>query len=1106
MSTGKSRPWGFRLVRPAALVLAGLSLGSAGASAQARGLVVETVAPRGTAAAAGLQSADRLFAWTAPDGPGEPAPAPLETVFDWARVEIEGAQTGRVAVTGERRGAPAEWTLEKGQPGLTVRPDLDGDSAAAWEAARSSSDPAAGAAAAAVLAASLRAGGLTSHSCWAYLQAARLSGDVRRWDEADGYLGLAEATAGEDPSAVVCVGLEKAALLRKRGDLKGAESASLKAAETCRAAWGETLWFAECTQMSAATAFARRDLDAAEPLYAKALEVRSRLAPGGSGEAESLNGLGGVAFFRGDLETAGERYRKTLAIYDALDPGGVGASKVLSNLGSVFRNLGDLREAQGYCERALSIQRASGLGGAALANTLNNLGLIAHQRGDLEAADAYHREALAIRESLGPESAPVAASLNNLGGVAEARGDMVLAESCYRRAVAVMEKLAPDSLDLAACQSNLGAVLGARGDSAGALACHRKALAIEEKVAPDSANVAGSLFNLGLEAKRGGDSSSALLQWEKAKAVFEKAAPGSLGLAGVLYEMGLLRLASGDVDAAGPLLEEALAIRARLAPGSLPQAEACSALSRFWAVRGDGAKALEMSLAAVEALESQMGRLGGVQDVKAEYRSAAVGLFRDAVDKLVRAGRPEDAFALLERSRSRAFLEMLGERDVDLAGDLPPNLRVTYRKLQREADGLMEELASSDPAGDPDGIRRAQERLAEVRAKRAGLADAVRRASPRMAGVQYPRPLDLDGVRRGLDPGTVMLAYSVGRDRSYLFAVTGKGSFRCVALPVGERALRERVEAYRGTILSRRTPGLGAAQATAQGRDLYDLLVAPAGSLIDPSGRILVVPDGPLHLLPFGALVRPGKGRSPVYLAQYRPIHVTSSATAFVEMAARAGARGAGVGPNLVAFSASGPAGPKGREAGAESALPAAGREVASIARLFPSARVYTGKDASEANAVKAAAGADVIHFACHARVDASMALNSGLILGGGRGSEDEEVLTAWEVLESLRTPAGLVVLSACETGLGREVAGEGLVGLVRAFHYAGAPSVVASLWRVEDASTAFLMESFYGHIKAGFSADVALQKAQEDVISSRGGQGLPPFYWAGFQLYGDWK
>jgi CHAT domain-containing protein len=188
--------------------------------------------------------------------------------------------------------------------------------------------------------------------------------------------------------------------------------------------------------------------------------------------------------------------------------------------------------------------------------------------------------------------------------------------------------------------------------------------------------------------------------------------------------------------------------------------------------------------------------------------------------------------------------------------------------------------------------------------------------------------------------------------------------------------------------------------------------------------------------------------------------------------------------------------------------LPATRREVSSIAPLFPgSSRVFRGAAATVYHAKTAAADARYLHFAVHGFVDERFPLNSALALSmpakPGDGVENG-LLQVWEIFEQLRLNADIVTLSACQTALGQELGGEGLLGLTRAFHFAGAQSVAASLWSIADDSTAALMTRFYRHLSAGQSKDEALRAAQLELL--RGSKFAHPFHWAAFQLFGDWR
>ncbi len=170
-------------------------------------------------------------------------------------------------------------------------------------------------------------------------------------------------------------------------------------------------------------------------------------------------------------------------------------------------------------------------------------------------------------------------------------------------------------------------------------------------------------------------------------------------------------------------------------------------------------------------------------------------------------------------------------------------------------------------------------------------------------------------------------------------------------------------------------------------------------------------------------------------------------------------------------------------------------------------AEAFIGEQATEERAKAVGKNVPLIHYACHAYVNERFPLDSALVFtipDKPKEGQDNGLLQAWEIFEKVRIDADLVTLSACETGLGKEMGGEGLIGLTRAFQYAGARSVLASLWRVEDASTGELMERFYGHLRTGKTKDEALRLAQIDLI--RSADFAQPKDWAAFQLNGDWK
>jgi CHAT domain-containing protein len=474
------------------------------------------------------------------------------------------------------------------------------------------------------------------------------------------------------------------------------------------------------------------------------------------------------------------------------------------------------------------------------------------------------------------------------------------------------------------------------------------------------------------------------------------------------------------------------------------------------------------------------------------------------------------AFRALERGRARSFLDLLAKRDLRLASDLPPELARARRQTDVDYDRVQSTLGRLSPVRDQAEINRLLVQLRELRARREEIAAKVRQTSPRTAALQDPQPLDLAGARAALDPGTLLLAWSVGKERSFLFVVQPAGApgsgLEVFSLSGGDQALRQRVSSFRN-LLHRQGSDVKTIQA--QARQLYNLLLRPAEARISTAQRLLVSPDGPLHILPFAALMRGER-----YLLEWKPIHSALSATIYAELQpSRPAQPVSGVG-RLVAFgdpiypppAQAAPSDPEVREAIrrglALKPLPATRRELEGIVALYPQAQAYVGQDATEERAKSLGPESRIVHFACHGLLDERLPLNSALALTiptQPEEGQDNGLLQAWEILESVRLDADLVTLSACDTALGKEMGGEGLVGLTRAFQYAGARSVLASLWSISDDSTAHFMERFYGYLRNGKSKDEALRAAQIDQIRGKSGSSHP-FHWAAFGLFGDWR
>jgi CHAT domain-containing protein/Tfp pilus assembly protein PilF len=1151
-----------------------------------RGVVVEEVGKNFAGEKAGLKPGDLVLSWVrvaAPPANPEEARGEIGSPFDLAEIEVEQAPRGAVRLSGTRDGGSFSVLVPPGAWEITVRPQLAEPLLSAYQQGKeliAAKEIDKGVTGWRELAAQANKANDWKLAAWLFLRVGDTLTTARRRDEAHANYGVAiEALKDRGDSTLVArIWDAEGMAFERQTNFPKAEAAYREALQIRERISQETLAFATTLTNLGIVARNRGELTAAEDLHRRALAVREKLAPESLDVAMSLNSLGLVAEQRGDPTAAEELLKRALAIREKLAPESLDVAASLNNLGIMARNRDDMAGAEDLHKRALAIREKLAPNSLAVAGSLTNLGVVDRIRGDLAAAEEFSRRSLAIMEDLAPDSLTVATILNNLGIVARTRGDLVAAEEFYRRSSAIRDKLAPDSLDVAASLNSLGLVAFDRGDLAAAEEFYRRSLAIKEKLAPGSLDVAGTLNNLGLVAFNRGDLAAAEELYRRSLVIREKLAPNSLSIAASLNNLGIVAFDRGDLAAAEDSFRRSLAIKDKLAPGNLNVAETLNHLGNVAKERGDGAAAdrsyrtalaLWQKLApgttgeaevlynlgllerravhndaaadylqrAIAAVEAQTGRLGGADEVRSGFAAQYSAYYRDYVGLLLELNQPAEAFHVLERSRARSLLAMLAERDLVFAADLPADLARERTLMNADYDRTQSAIARLNPARDGVEIDRLLARLRELRDKREEIVQTIRKGSPRFASLLYPQPLDLGSAQRSLDAGTVLLAYSVTKDKTFLFVVQPSGRPLVPAAPpvsvftlaIGETVLREKVAAFRRLIQRDVESDRGSTvPLIAAGQDLYETLVKPAHALIAASDRVLISADGPLHTLPFAVLVQPSDRSARGlhrYFIEWKPLHVVASATVYAEL--KKARRDTGDAPPSVVLAAFGD--PKYPALAPEQAdrianpdvraavrrgyalepLPASRTEVERIARLYAGrATTYLGNQATEEHAKAIGKGVRYLHFASHGLLDERFPLNSSLALTiPERPAEGQAngLLQAWEIFEQMRIDADLVTLSACETGLGKELGGEGLVGLTRAFQYAGAHSVLASLWSVGDDSTAELMTRFYGYLKAGKTKDNALRSAQIELIRTRRTSSRP-FHWAAFQLIGDWK
>lgn len=1113
-----------------------------------RGIVIEEVLAGSSAERAGLRPGDTISSWSRADAHGV-----IDSPLELAAIEIEESPLGLITLEGVSSGKRRVWQVQRqvtGGPqqtlrpwGIVSRPVLPPTLLAMYQ--RSAEALRAGDSAGA---AGLQQAA-TSATPGSPLIAAWLVERSAEWSAQAGH--PKEAYAAFDHAALIAPQPRNAAVLllacgdfaRTQNDWQHAEDCYSRSLLASGKSAPQGLTAAAALNNLGNIANFRGNLAKAEKLYLEALAIRRKLAPGSLDVGRSLNNVALMRSRLGDPQQAIPYLTEALDIQERLAPASLDVSTILLNLGSLAGNSDDLDRAEHYYRRALEIAGKSSQGAPNMGNALNRLGRLLLRRGDLAGAQeclqreiaitsktpgtaAYARslsldgsiclrrgdlpqaeesftQALAIQQKIAPQTLDVASALSSLGGVALTRGDLDRAEELLLQALAIQQRLAPASPDAGTSFTNLGSIARRRGDRPRARDFYSKALAIWERLAPGGLEVAGTLHGLGLNAFEAGEFSQAGEFYLQSLAIFQRLAPGGLEHSASLSELARTALHASDLSKAGDYYRQALSIQEKLVPGTQHEAITLFGLAIVSERRGEGVRALQLFERAANSLDRQLTRLGGPDEVRSEFRAQFSQCYLAYIEALLKQKQPESAFAVLERSRARSMLTMLAERDLIFAASLPAGILRERQTNAAAYDRTQAELARISPEKDKAQAALLSARLRELASARDSLAERIRRASPRFAALEYPQSLDLDAARQALDDRTVLLSYSITETHSTLFVVqprTASTGLSVYTLPVGEKALSEKVKEYRSLLADRRPSGRIALDRRA--RELYDLLIKPAEPQIAQYTRVLLVPDGPLHVLPFAALRR----SQTQYLIEWKPLHTIVSASLYHELAKT---RNEPRHPLFQLAAFGDPLYPEPVPGRLDlPRLPFSREEVTAIAALYPDrSRVFLGAQATEENAKSAAPLARYLHFAAHAVVDERFPLNSGLAFSPPQKplpGRENGLLQAWEIFEQLRIEADLVVLSACQTGLGKEIRGEGLIGLTRALQYAGARSIIASLWNVDDLKTSELMKALYQQLERGKSKDQALRAAQLSLLASRSAS--HPFYWAAFSLIGDWR
>ena len=828
--------------------------------------------------------------------------------------------------------------------------------------------------------------------------------------------------------------------------------------------------------------------------------------------ASSLNIVGAIQNNLGSYDDALTNLQKALQVAEASgDQWEI--APVLSNTGATYGAMGNRTEARDYFQRSLKIREElqDSLG---VAVSLNNIGIVNYDLGNYTQALDYYKRSLNMLQDIGDKN-KVAMSFNNIGVVNFELGNYSEALERYQDSLKIKNDIG-DKRGAAMSLNNIGIVHWNLHQFNKALEYHRKSLAIREEIG-DKNGISMSLNNLGRVYRDIGNSSEAVKYFDEAIKIREQIGDKS-GLAWSLYDLGSLYYQQKDTEQAEKTLSEAIRISKEI---EFPEVLWPSLHKKALIYRDTGRKdeAIELLKDSIEIIEKLRSKLLQAEQ-KMAYLQNKLQVYEDLISLFYQTSQSVEAFNYEQRAKARSFLDLLEESRavVNITQGVDPDLLDREREIQAKMSNVQLKLDAERSRSKKDenritGFEKERDRIyrdyEELKAE-------IKSRNPRYAELKYSDPAKLNEVQNLLDDDTLLLEYFLGDRESFLFAVT-KDQYEMFKLPPREE-IEKRVEGLRDSIADY---GNVSAQMfyLQESSNLFVDLMGPLKTFDSKKTKLLIAPDGSLYHLPFQALTTkevPSTGQiefqSLPYLAKRYQISYIQSASILKIRGNQH--ESIGTQKKLLAFAD--PIYGKSQadqsdfllqtaygETGQEmKRLTFSNDEVRGIASLFPKSNVKLclRDQATEDNIKKINLEEyKMLHFAVHGIANEAKPQFSSIVLGRDNNSNEDGYLQMYEIF-NLKMKAHLAILSACESGLGKKVRGEGIIGLTRAFEYAGARNVMVSLWKINDRSTADFMTSFYRKLQQSRD-DKAVEEAELEMIR---GKYSHPYFWAAFALYGQ--
>ena len=814
--------------------------------------------------------------------------------------------------------------------------------------------------------------------------------------------------------------------------------------------------------------WSKGDYDAAIDVQQKSHEMAEAIGDLNM-KATALGNLAIIHKEQGDIERVTEEIKQIISLYQEA---GNRPLEALAhhNLGVAYRDMGDYATALDTLQTALKMSQE--IGDKALeASVLNNMGTFEWEIGSDDSAANHMNRSLQLSKEVG-ESELVSRCLRLLGRI-HLNDNVPAALEYYNKAIE-MDRESGGKLSLHASLGELGDLYTKRNDLDDALAAYQEALSIGEEL-QHHADIGFTLTKIA--------------NVHRLKRNFKESES--------MMRRGIALLSESN------------------RPHYEWQAMYYSAmLSKEVGNSEDSIRQLKSSVSILERVRSHIM----LPEHKAGYFELKLDVYEELISQLLKTKNDAGAFEYVQKSKTRAFLDLLLESRIDPQANLDPVHFEKKRKLLAKQIRFHQKITEEYEKEKPDHalIRNLEKSRSEAEQEYAALAIEIRKENPRFAELQDPQLLKLAEAQALLDDQTGLLDFFAGQRTSHLFAIT-RDQVRVFDLPSAEKLnapIQELLQKIQKPEPVWETTESAHSRYLILARELYKQVLQSSESVWKSKPRLILATDGPLNYLPFELLIASQVQTTNIrfeklpYLGMKYEFQYVPSISALRAISQTASGTNSRMDFLALAdpLEKNGAVSNTGIEKDSTSSLtelPNARLEVEKISVLYPKQRtmLLIGKEASEAK-LKTMRLHDfrTIHLASHGLIDEERPQLSSIYLNAGNSNEDG-YLTMREIFD-LKLDSDLVVLSACKSGLGRNIRGEGFMGLARAFICAGASSVVVSLWNVNDRSTADFMAAFYSaRIKQQLSKSSALKQARVQLIQSK--TYSHPYYWAPFILIG---